>query len=191
MSIGAILLLAAVAVGALAFLVIASWFARIAKLTAMHRFYLVASGFGVLGVAQVLSALSYLSGSERDAYTFYVGSSSFSMAGYLILLTASGRESRDSAVYAVSPALLLASSVDVVSGLSAVLLAYNSKSIARACFSALGVSHLLKALPLIGGGLNLVFLPPLLVLLGEAVRAASASVLAAYYIKGALGYEEK
>jgi hypothetical protein len=92
---------------------------------------------------------------------------------------------------AVSPALLIPSSVDIVSGILALLLAASGRGAARLGFAALSLSHMLKAAPLLGSGLHLGTLLPLLVLLGEVVRAVSASALALYYTKGALSLEEE
>jgi len=186
----ALALASTVTSGAVAFLVIAYRLARAARLSALPELTLIASGFGVLGFAQALSLASYFPVDERDAYTFYVGSASFSLAGYSLILLAKGKGS-NAGLYAINPALLLASSIDIVSGLLALLVAYSSRGIARACFASLALSHVLRAIPLVGGGLHVITPLSPLVLLGEVVRVVSASVLALYYAKGALRVEEE
>lgn len=173
--------------GAAAFLTLSYKLARVAGLASSSRLALAAAGFGILGVAQLLSASSYYSADTRNAYMFYVGSASFSMAGYVMILMASMR--RRGALYTVSPALLLPSSIDMAASLLAWLLAYVSGGVARLGFMVLALSHIMRAIPLLEGGLGLGAGLPFLVLLGEAVRAVSASALALFYTKGALGHE--
>ncbi len=174
--------------GAAAFLLLSYRFARIASLASSPRLALAAAGFSILGMAQLLSAASYYSSEARDAYMFYVGSTSFSMAGYVLIL-ASASPSRGGGLYAVSPALLLPSAIDITAGLLAGVLAYVAGGVARAGFAVLAISHFLRAAPLLGGGLHLGSALPLLVLVGEVVRAVSASALALFYTKGVLGHE--
>ncbi len=173
--------------GAAAFLILSYRLARIAGLASSSRLALAATGFGILGVAQLLSAASYYSADTRNAYMFYVGSASFSMAGYVMILMASA--SRRAVLYAVSPALLLPSSIDVVASLLACILAYMTGGVARLGFTVLALSHVMRAIPLLEGGLHLGPALSFLVLLGEVVRAVSASALALFYTKGALSHE--
>lgn len=170
-------------VSAAGFLVISREMLRLSGLIQSRGVEGAGVGFLFLSIAQILSAASYLVGNERLAYMLYVGSTGSSLVAYTLLISSSSREGYgEVGSMALAPVTALPLLLDLASLLPSALLAWRAQGAARAGFLMLSLSHLLRSLSLVLGGVPALYL----LLGGELVRVAASVSLAVFYAGGLL-----
>ncbi len=170
-------------ISAVGFLIITREMIRLSGLIQSQGVEGAGAGFLFLSIAQILSAASYLVGSERLAYMLYVGSTGSSLVAYILLISSSNREGYvKGSNIVIAPATALPLLLDLASLLPSALLAWRAQGAARAGFLMLSLSHLLKSLSLVLGGVPALYL----LLGGELVRVAASVSLAVFYAGGLL-----
>ena len=171
-------------ISAVGFLIITREMIRLSGLIQSQGVEGAGAGFLFLSIAQILSAASYLVGSERLAYMLYVGSTGSSLVAYTLLISSSSsREgySKGSNIV-VAPVTALPLLLDLASLFPSALLAWRAQGAARVGFLMLSISHLLRSLSLVLGGVPALYL----LLGGELVRVAASASLAVFYAGGLL-----
>lgn len=170
-------------IGAAGFLVITREMMRLSNIIQSRGVEIAGAGFLLLALAQILSATSYLIGGERIAYMTYVGSASSSLIAYLLLISSTSKESNEGDnSMALAPVTMLPASLDLASLVASALLAWRAQGAARAGFLLLSISHMLRSLPLVLGGVPALYL----LLGGEVIRVAASVSLAVFYAGGLL-----
>lgn len=145
-------------------------------------------GFALLTLSSVLGVVEVSTGSPRLAVAMYTGSSSTAAAG-LFLLTLSAAEARRP--LAAAAPLFIALSCDAAAAALGFTASALSRGLARVGFALLALAHAGRAASVLlfpGKGAGL------LLLASEALRVATALVMAAYYAGGVLagrGEEEQ
>jgi len=167
--------------GLAGFLVVAYFMSRLLRVLGGPGLVYTVSGFVFLSLAQTLAALSYVTGSEALAYSYYIGSTASSLAGYASLALATrprrvARAREEEALASPAVVVVMPTALDAAASLAALQVARASEGAARAAFSALAVSHAVKAAALLAGVSGLwAFLA------AELLRTTASAALAVYY----------
>jgi len=165
------------AVGAASFALIAVLVARLVRLLGTGRWE-APLGFALLSVGDLLGVVAAVAAGPRASLAAYTGTSSFSLAGLLLLAL----PQRGAA--AVASLLLVPASIDAAAAVAAAAASLRFRRAARVLVALLSLGHLARSLAVMVAGSEPWW--GLLLAAGEAVRSSSAALLAGYYLAEAV-----
>lgn len=166
-------------VGAASFAYIAALLYRVARLLGSGGVE-APLGFLLLSASEALGAAAALAGDPVIGLTAYTGTASTALAGIMLIASSSPR-GRAAALWPLLFAI--PASLDAASVAAAAWAAARSRGPARVFLLVLAAGHLLRSLAVAAAAYTAAW--RLILASGEALRAASAALLAGYYAASA------